>query len=674
MNLKNMYSWVLQIATIGLISTGPSVAQNLPTAKSIAAEMGAGWNLGNTMELIGVQPIPTKALIDSVKKAGFKTIRIPAAWNMHANQTTNMVDPAWIAQVKKVVDYSIQDSLFVVLNIHWDNGWLEGKIDSAATRPAMLATMKAKQGAFWKQIATTFKDYDRHLLFASANEPGVEQKENLAILMSIHQIFIDTVRATSGNNASRTLIFQGPNTSFEKTSDWVTTLPTDKIADRLMVECHFYPAQFCLISQPVDWGGIKYPFYYWGKYYHSTTDTLHNSTWGEESYVDSQFNLMKPKFLDKNIPVLIGEVGAMKHLTATGDNLRLAILSRRYFYNYVTKAALSRGMIPVVWDAGGEGDGTMTVFKRKDNEGAIYDLGLLNAIRDGAGLPKLAGDTTSEYFVATGNNCLRILYSAKDSGRGQVSFTVVKNDMTPYDSVLVRAYVKGVSQYDSSGIRKYGFISLGLVTMSKNWTWREKALGALTMDDWKTYSIPVSSSTADSNALVPADPKAIDFLALQAYSKAFRGAIYVDWIVFKSKNGTSDTVYNFNEQVTEKGNDNVESIKLFPTADVPADREWETATTSKWNSNPIRRSTIACQNDLQIISFNGMIRISGITIGTTPAVVSLVDLQGRTVWSHVLKNISGTNELKVPNHQSGPVILQIHQGSRNLVKKVVSLY
>lgn len=674
MNLVKLFFWTLQTIMFAIVPASIIAAQDLPTAKSLAAEMGAGWNLGNTMELINVQPIPTKTLFDSVKAAGFKTVRIPAAWNMHADQTTHQIDAAWMAQVKKVVDYAIQDSLFVILNIHWDNGWLEGKIDSAATRPTMLATMKAKQGAYWKQIATTFRDYDRHLLFASANEPGVDQQANLGILMSIHQIFIDTVRATGGNNRSRTLILQGPSTSFEHTADWVTTLPTDKIADRIMMEAHFYPYQFCLMSQPAEWG---VPFYYWGKAYHSATDASHNPTWGEESYVDSQFNLIKPKYLDKNIPVVVGEFGALKRMTLTGDNLRLSILSRRHFYNYVTKAALSRGMIPIAWDAGGKGDGTMTIFERnKENEGAIYDLGLMNAIRSAAGLSKLAGDTASDYTVATGDNSVRILYSAKDSCRGQVKLPVVKANMTPYDSILVKAYIKGTSTYDSSGITKYGYVSLSLVTMSKNWTWREKTLGAITTDAWKTYSIPLSSNAADSNALVPADPAAIDFFALQAYSKAFRGAIYVDWIVFKSRNGTVDTVYNFNQKAPEEGSDNVVAIKLYPTSDVSSDKEWETATTSIWNSNPVKRGLVvqANGNNLKVYSSGKSIRVLFNTEKALSGMITLCDLQGRTLFSQKYQNITGRKELTIPNRHSGPVILQIDQNSRILVNKVISRY
>lgn len=661
----------IQTIMLVLVPATFTIAQDLPTAKSIAAKMGAGWNLGNTMELIDVQPTPTKTLFDSVKAAGFKTVRIPAAWNMHADQKTHKIDTAWMAQVKKVVDYAITDSLFVILNIHWDNGWLEGKIDSAATRPEMFATLKAKQGTYWKQIATTFKDYDHHLLFASANEPGVDNKANLGILMTIHQIFIDTVRATGGNNRSRTLIIQGPSTSFEHTADWVTTLPTDKITDRIMMEVHFYPYQFCLMGQPAEWGS---PFYYWGKGYHSTTDASHNPTWGEESYVDSQFNLLKPNYLDKNIPVVIGEFGALKRLTLTGNNLKLSILSRRHFYNYVTKAALDRGMIPIAWDAGGKGDGTMTVFDRnKDNEGAVYDLGLLNAIRSGAGLPKLPGDTTSDYTVATGDNSLRILYSAKDSCRGQVILPVIKGNMTPYDSILVKVYVKGTSKYKLEGTTKYGYISLSLVTMSKNWTWREKSLGTVKMDSWETYRIPVSTNTADTNALVPADPEAIDFFALQAYSKAFRGAIYVDWIVFKSKNGTVDTVYNFNQKAPEESKDNVVSIGLYPTTDVPSDKKWETATSSIWDENPIKRGAIAQDNvsRLHVIPSKGKIYASYYADKAMSGLITLCDLQGRTLFSQKIQNRIGRNELTIPNNHRGSVILQINQNSHVLVSKMI---
>lgn len=619
------------VAGIALGAASLATAADLPTAKSIAAEMGVGWNIGNTLEVpassVGAvdstntgwgNPVPSQRFIDSVKAAGFKTVRIPCAWDSHANATTHVIDAAWMAQVKKVVDYCIKDSLFVVLNIHWDGGWLESRIDSAVKDPSILPLMKTKQGAYWKQIATVFKDYDRHLIFSSTNEPGAADAAAMAVLNGLHQIFIDTVRATGSKNASRTLILSGPSTSFEKSAQMMD-MPSDKIADRLMVEAHFYPYQYCLMSQPANWGTMAYPFYYWGKGYHSTTDLIHNPNWGEESFVDSQFNLMKPKFLDKNIPVLVGEFGAMKRMTLTGDSLRLSILGRRYFYNYVVKSALGKGMIPVLWDAGGKGDGTMTVFDRT-KDGAVYDLGLLNAVRSAAGLPKLPGDT-SEWILPTGNNSMRILYSAKDSLFGQVSLPVPKPDMSNCDTVLVRAYVKGTSSYDSAGAAKYGYLSLSLVTMSKSWTWREAGLGKLTMDGWKTYAIPVASSSTDSTTLVPADRAAIDFLGLQAYSKAFRGAIYVDWIAYKSKGGSTDTVYTFNQSVPEKGSGNVETVELVSTADVVSDVEWKTATTTKYTTGIARSARPQA----------GLRHTGASLVSSGNAAIRLTDLRGRLV-------------------------------------------
>ncbi|MDO5576454.1 MAG: cellulase family glycosylhydrolase, partial [Fibrobacter sp.] len=424
----------------------------------------------------------------------------PAAWDENADQKTYKISDDWMAQVKKVVDFCIKDSLFVVLNIHWDGGWLETKIDDCVNDAALREKISAKQGAYWKQIATEFRDYDYHLLFAGTNEPNVKDAASYEVLKSFLQIFIDTVRATGGNNASRTLIVQGPNTDIEKTYQLMNTLPTDKIADRMMAEVHFYPYQFTLMEQDADWGKV---FYYWGKNNHSSTDTDRNPTWGEEAFVDSVFGLMKTKFVDKGIPVLLGEFGAVKRMTLTGESLNLLILSRRCFYEYVALSAKKHGLVPVAWDAGGKGDLTMTIFDRKT--GGVYDLGLLNAIRSGWGLRKLDGDT-SLVQVAKGNKSLKALYSAKDSLWGQVNLGVAKKDMTSYESITVRAYVNGETKYDSLGTMKNGYVALTLVTMSDNWTWRDAPFGTVAMNEWDNYTIPISSDTADEGALVPADP------------------------------------------------------------------------------------------------------------------------------------------------------------------------
>jgi len=250
----------------------------LPTSQEIASRVKVGWNLGNTLEAIGGEtawgnPNATQKLIDSVKAAGFNTIRLPVSWDSHANSTTHIIDPAWMARVKEVVDYCIKDSMYVFINIHWDNGWLEKHVNTTDS-----ANVKLKQKAYWTQIASYFKDYDEHLLFASANEPNASDAIATSVLLSYHQTFIDAVRATGGNNSSRTLIIQGPDTDMDKTNSYMNTMPVDTIGNRLMVEVHYYtPWNFCGMGKDESWGKM---FYYWGNGYHSTINLTRNPTWG----------------------------------------------------------------------------------------------------------------------------------------------------------------------------------------------------------------------------------------------------------------------------------------------------------------------------------------------------------------------------------------------------------
>lgn len=655
-----------------LVLTFYSFGQQLPTATSIAAEMGFAWNIGNSLEVPNDptawgNPLPTQQLIDSIKAAGFKTIRIPCAWNSHADTNTNTIKTAWLAQVKAIVDYCIKDSLFVVLNSHWDGGWLEENISTAKQ-----TNVKKRQGAYWRQIATAFRDYDRHLLFASANEPAVQDPygtafgdDRMAVLNSYHQTFIDSVRATGGNNTSRTLIVQGPRSDIELTYKIMTAMPTDKIDGRLMAECHFYPYQFCLMEQDADWGKV---FYYWGQNNHSTTDTDRNSTWCEEKFVDSMFTILKKQFVDKDIPVLLGEFGAMKRMTLTGDTLKRHIKSRRSFYEYVLSSAKSHGIIPAAWDAGGKGNLTMTIFDRKT--GAIFDLGLLNAIRSGWGLSKLPGDT-SLVQTPTGNNALKVLYSCKDSLYGQIELGVVKKDMTTYDSIIVRTFVNGETRYDSAGISKNGYVNLNLVTMSKQWTWRQVPLGDMTMNEWENYSIPIGTDTTNKNALVPADPANIQFFALQVYSRGYHGSIYVDWIVFKSKSGISDTVYSFNMNAPEEGKGNIDAVKLIAVDNVSSDQEWKTATTTIWKPTSVVARIAKVRNSMHITTRNGVVRASWLSKAAGTMLMSLRDLQGKTIQSRLIDVKAGLNQLEIPARHHVMMILQIDQGDKQFTGKLI---
>jgi endoglucanase len=353
----------------------------LPTAPQVASQMKVGWNLGNTLEAICGEnawgnPNATQSLINSVKAAGFNTVRIPVAWDCHT--TNGVIDPNWLARVKTVVDYCINNNMYVIINIHWDGGWLDSHINSQDQ-----ASVNAKQKNYWTQIANYFKNYNERLLFAGANEPPADDATKMSILLSYHQTFINAVRATGGNNSSRTLIVQGPGTDIVNTNNLMNTMPTDQIANRLMVEVHYYtPWGFCGQTKDETWGSM---FYYWGNGFHSTIETSRNATWGEESEAERLLGLMKTKFVDKGYPVLIGEFGAIKR-----DNpadMAKHVASREYFNKYLVTSAKNKGMIPVYWDNGAPDFG---IFNR--NTGAVSDQGVVNAIMQGAG-----GTTTTTY-------------------------------------------------------------------------------------------------------------------------------------------------------------------------------------------------------------------------------------------------------------------------------------
>jgi endoglucanase len=363
----------LNLLFSGLLLTNIIFAQ-LPPATEIADKMKMGWNLGNTFEAICGETawggaITTQRLIDSVKAAGFTSVRIPCAWFCHSDTVTCVIDKDWMNRVKQAVDYCVHDSLYVVLNMHWDKGWLENRINKFNQEE-----VNGRLKKYWTQIADQFKNYDEHLLFAGANEPDVKDSVGMTVLLSYYQTFINAVRATGGNNSSRTLIIQGPSTDIDHTSKLMNVLPGDIIKSRLMMEVHYYsPYQFCLMNEDASWGKR---FFYWGKDHHSRTDTAYNATWGEEYTIEEKLMLMKHQFAEKGIPVIIGEFGAYKRQLKLPSDQQLHNASVEYFQEYFVRSAISKGFVPFYWDI------NMGLFDR--SKGNIRDIGILKAIMKGA--------------------------------------------------------------------------------------------------------------------------------------------------------------------------------------------------------------------------------------------------------------------------------------------------
>jgi endoglucanase len=336
------------------------------TSLQLSKEMSPGWNLGNTLEALPSETAwgnarTTQALMNEVKSAGFRTVRIPVSWSQYAD-ANDTIRATWMARVAEVVDYARNAGLYAIVNIHWDGGWMQPTY-------ARQATVNARLTKFWTQIANRFKAYDDHLLFAGTNEVAIEgvfsapTAENCQVQNSFNQTFVNAVRATGGNNAKRHLVVQGYITNIDYTLGCNATLPRDSAASRLAMEVHYYdPYNFTLNTDGAIWQ--------WGSI---ATDSNATETWADEAYADSQFQKMKAAFIDKGVPVILGEYSAALRTEYTG-----ATAYRRYWDQYITQSAYQHGLVPVYWDNGPASNHSSGLFDRATGAQAYADV--INAI------------------------------------------------------------------------------------------------------------------------------------------------------------------------------------------------------------------------------------------------------------------------------------------------------
>ncbi|MDR7089005.1 cellulase family glycosylhydrolase [Cellvibrio fibrivorans] len=343
-----------------------SVSSGGITSVELTKRMGIGWNVGNSLDAIGGEtnwgnPLITQQLINSVKAAGFKTIRLPVAWSKFSDESNFVIQSAWMDRVEQVVNYALNADMYVVMNIHWDNGWMQPTY-------AQQAYVNNRLKIMWTQIATRFSNYDDRLLFAGTNEVmvdgdyGTPTAEYYTVQNSFNQTFVTAVRATGGKNATRHLVVQGFNTNIDHTVNFAK-IPTDIVSNRLMMEVHYYdPYNFTLntSSNITQWGSIA-------------TNPSATETWANESYTDAQFQKMKVNFVDKGIGVILGEYGVVSR-TNVADHETY----RNYWNEYITKSAYTRGLVPVYWDNGFGGNGGMALFDRAS--GAQLYPNLIQAI------------------------------------------------------------------------------------------------------------------------------------------------------------------------------------------------------------------------------------------------------------------------------------------------------
>lgn len=311
-------------------------------AWAAATRMSPGINIGNTLENTTVwetgwgNPLVTKGFVESLAHLGFKTVRLPVAWDTYAVDGRIQADK--FNRVREVVDWITAAGLFCVLNIHWDGGWIDS--DSKEKFPKTYATFspeaEKKYRSYWHQISSVFAGKNEKLVFEALNEETNFKNEGsvdeaYATLTRVNQIFIDTVRATGGNNAKRLLVVAGYSTDIEKTCTPAFKLPKDVLPGRLFISVHYYtPYPFCGLTEDADWAKMR-------------------TTWGSPEdwkQLDELFDRMKGFSAANDIPAFIGEFGV------TTKNKEPA--ARVRWMSAVAQAALFRTMVPVLWDTGTE--------------------------------------------------------------------------------------------------------------------------------------------------------------------------------------------------------------------------------------------------------------------------------------------------------------------------------
>lgn len=351
-------------------------------AMALAQQMTVGWNLGNSLEATSVNngvftasetlwgnAKTTKTLIDGVKAAGFNAVRIPCAWSGYIDDVeTHRLKDSWLVRVKEVIDYCVDNDMFVIINIHWDGGWLENN-----PTYAKQAEVNVKQKALWEQIAVYFRDYDEHLLFAGTNEVHFDYNnptsEHIEVQLTYNQTFVDAVRSTGGRNAWRNLVVQAYNTNIAHAKNYLE-MPSDAsgVTNRLMAEVHYYdPYEFTIDNTS--------SIYLWGEDFAGSPNT---ATWGQEDWLDDAFATMKTSFVDNGIPVILGEYAPTFRTSLPAAAFANHVKARNDYLNYVNKAAKANGLVPFYWDNGHTGEYGSGLFNRATGEVVYGDA--VNAI------------------------------------------------------------------------------------------------------------------------------------------------------------------------------------------------------------------------------------------------------------------------------------------------------
>lgn len=343
--MKKIICLLMALVCMAVMLPCGALAEELTgmSAAEIVSRMGIGWNLGNTFDATGGapediysqeqswgNPIVDEALITRVSEAGFTTVRIPVTWYRHvAEDGSYTIDPAFMNRIREVVNMCLDKGLFVILNMHHE-AWL-----NVPTLDKDYEQIGVQLAAMWRQIADAFADCDQHLIFEAMNEPrmegtSIEWTGNQAgsnAVNYLNQVFVETIRADAkGHNAERALMIPGYAASSTSSLLRAITIPTldGAQAENIIVSVHCYnPYDFCLSDKMTDF---------------DPENKQHTSS------IDTVFTNLQRFFLDKGIPVVMGETSA----TNTQNNTE----AREKWAYYMGAKSSAYGIPICVWDNG----------------------------------------------------------------------------------------------------------------------------------------------------------------------------------------------------------------------------------------------------------------------------------------------------------------------------------
>jgi endoglucanase len=324
------------------------------TPQEIVLDMGIGWNLGNSFdaspnETSWGNPATTAAMVQAVKAAGFKTMRVPVTWTDHFGGAPNYtVDSAWLGRVEQVVKWVLDAGMYAVVNTHHDadEQWI-------LFTSAVQADTTVKISALWKQVATRFKDYGDHLILETFNEPHGPvnaytggNAEQQTVLNAYIAAALAAIRGTGGNNAVRPVMIQPHGASPYQSGIKALTIPNDP---NLIISLHtYYPTGFSLDASPTTWGTTA------------------------KDYTDMAASLDQILGWLPNRAIVIGEWGSV-----AADQLDSRVKHAKAYAQDVVR----RGMCPIWWDNGGTDFG---LLDRKANPPSWKYPTIVSALIDGA--------------------------------------------------------------------------------------------------------------------------------------------------------------------------------------------------------------------------------------------------------------------------------------------------